>query len=337
MTWRSEVRTSELARTAAWDGARPEASVVVATCDRGGWLPGLLGCLEAQQDVALEVVLVDDSSRDGTSEVLASLGSALPVLALRTDHRAGPSAARNAGAAAARGAALLLTDDDCLPDPGWARGLLRELAAGATVVQGRTLPTDDDHGPWDRSITVTAPTGLYETCNLAVVADAFRAVGGFGDLGLLAGPSARGFGEDAELGSLLASRGRPGWAPEAVVRHRWVAGSYADHLAARRRLVGFPALAGLVPEVRERLVGGVLLSRRTLVTDAGVLAVAAAVLARSPWPALGCLPWAGRLAAEAAGRPGRPRLVRAAQGAAADLVGAAALARGSLRARRPVL
>ena len=48
----------------------------------------------------------------------------------------GSYAARNAGAAAARGGLLVFTDADCLPDPGW----LAALAAAADAAPGRCWP-----------------------------------------------------------------------------------------------------------------------------------------------------------------------------------------------------
>lgn len=337
--WRSIVNTAETARSASWDGASAAATVVVATCNRSSWLAELVDCLEQQHGPVLEVVVVDDSSDDATPAVLTDLAgrTSLPLLALRTLARSGPSAARNAGAAHGRSPRLLLTDDDCLPTPGWAAALTAALDDGAAVAQGPTLPIESDRGPWYRTITITAPTVLYETCNLGLAAGAFRAIGGFADLRLLPGPSARGFGEDAQLGSRLAHAGGRGWAPDALVRHRWVAGTFHDHLAGRRRLAGFPGLSRHVPELRAALVGGVALSRRTMTTDVGILAVAVAVLTGRLPALLAAVPWAGRLLAEARERPGRPLLVRAAQLSAADVVGAAALVRGSARARRLVL
>ncbi|MCU1601847.1 MAG: glycosyl transferase, family 2 [Frankiales bacterium] len=324
---RAEVAVTEVDRTAAWDGATPIATVVVATCDRAPWLPGLIRSLE-QQAISLELVLVDDAS-----QAPASLPSTdLPVLLLRTHRRAGPSAARNAGAVRRRTGTLLLTDDDCLPDPGWAQAHLTALP-GHGIVQGATSPVDDEHGPWDRSIAVGGLTGLWETCNLAVDGRAFDDAGGFAELGLL-GSGSRGFGEDAELGARIARVAGGAFAPGATVRHRWIAGDYRDHLSGRARLAGFPGLVRHVPELP--LVGGLALSRRTVVTDVGLLGLAAAVVV-APWTALAAVPWAVRSFKDAGDRPGRPRPVRAGQLALADVVGAAALLRGSARARRPVL
>jgi hypothetical protein len=327
MTWRTQVTVTESDRSTTWDGAEPQATVLVASCDRAHWIPELVRSLE-RQGIPLELVLVDDSSR----EPVTLPPTDLPVLLLRTERRAGPSAARNAAAARGRAPVLLLTDDDCLPEAGWARSLLAALP-GHGIVQGRTEPSPDPHGPWDRTITVSGLTGLWETCNLAVDAEAFAAAGGFADLGLLPGPTARGFGEDVELGATLAREHGGAFAGDALVRHRWIAGSYRDHLAARARLAGFPGLARHVPELP--LVGGALLSRKTVVTDLGLLGLAAT--AATPWAAAAAAPWVLRSVRDARHLPGRGRWVRAAQLAVADVVGAASLVRGSVRARRVVL
>jgi hypothetical protein len=339
-SWRSLARTVEIARSQAWDAAIADATVVVATHERAAWLPELVAHLEAQQGPPLELVVVDDGSTDGTADVLRRIAAKtrLPMLTLHAPVSSGPSAARNAGVAAARTGRLLLTDDDCLPAPTWAAALVRALDDdGASVVQGRTVPAETSHGPWDRTITVAEPTPLYETCNLGLDMGAFRSAGGFAELNLLRRTGARGFGEDAELGARVARSGRREWAPDAVVRHRWVNGSFRDSLAAQWRLVGFGALVALVPEVDAELTGRVFLSRRTVVTDAGVGAIAVALTRRRPAVAVLALPWMARLLTDARARPGRSAAVRAAQLAAIDVVGAAALVVGSARARRLVL
>ena len=67
---------------------------------------------------------MDDGGGMPLDEVLEPFRAQMAVSCL-TGRRAGPAAARNAGAARARGDLLAFTDDDCRPRPDW----LRRLAA----------------------------------------------------------------------------------------------------------------------------------------------------------------------------------------------------------------
>lgn len=325
------------AASAQWaEGAR-DVSVVVATYGRCEFLPELIARLE-EQSAPIEVVIADDGSSDDTWPTLERIAAAsrLPLLALRLDHTGGPSLPRNTAAAEARGTLIAFTDDDCLPDPDWAAAIAAGLQAGAGVVQGATRPTADAHARWDRTVSIAAPSGLFETCNLGVRRDVFVDAGGFPVIDVVGGVP-RGFGEDALLGSRASRLGGFGWAPDASVQHRWIPGTFADHLDGRRRLVGFPWLAREVPELADRLPGGVFLSRRTMQYDAALASLLLAAATRKPALLAGTLPWLRTRLAAARARPGRGLARQLAQEAVSDTVGLAALLRGSLRHRRIVL
>jgi len=83
------------------------------------------------QDTALdyEILVVDDGSQDATAEVAETHGARV----IRQTN-AGPAAARNAGARAARGEVLAFTDADCEPSPGWLEALCRPLLDDASLV-----------------------------------------------------------------------------------------------------------------------------------------------------------------------------------------------------------
>src|SRR5690606_36198654 len=73
----------------------------------------------AQEHAAVEVIVVDDGSTDGTPEEVERAFVGDPrVRIIRQPRNLGPSAARNAGFAAARGqwTALLASDDTWRPD-----------------------------------------------------------------------------------------------------------------------------------------------------------------------------------------------------------------------------
>jgi len=251
------------AESASWSTARASVSVVIATHNRVDFLDGLFAALAAQT-VTVEIVIADDGSNDATWEWLSSYvaTTSLPVLALRLEHTGGPSLPRNTAVAHARADVLAVTDDDCLPQPGWAAALLAALSGGAAITQGSTRPVDAAHGPWDRAVSVTAPSGLFETCNLGFPRERFVGLGGFPTFSVLR-ELPRGFGEDVVLGALAARDGGFVWAGDAVVRHRWIRTTYRQHLDGIRRLSGFPWLAREVPEVAALLQAGMFLSRRT--------------------------------------------------------------------------
>jgi GT2 family glycosyltransferase len=105
----------------------PRVSVVVPFYNAERYLAAALDSALAQEDVAVEVLVADDGSSDGTPEVLARYGDRVRVL--HQDHR-GPSAARNACLAAARGEYVALLDADDRFRPG-------KLARQAAVLDTR--------------------------------------------------------------------------------------------------------------------------------------------------------------------------------------------------------
>ncbi|HWB65364.1 MAG TPA: glycosyltransferase [Mycobacteriales bacterium] len=334
----------ERVESAAWAGATPDVSVVIASHDRAGWLPELLDALAGQCDApAYEVIVADDGSPPETWDALVKYAAAAPpgfaLLALRLPSCAGPSVPRNTAVAAARGDLLAFTDDDCLPEPGWLAALAR-AAAGGGVAQGRTLPTAD--GPasrWDRTIRIEAPSGLWESCNLALPRALFDAVGGFPVLDLVQ-VAGRGFGEDVALGAAAAARAGSTWAPDAVVRHRWLPGDLRSHIAGARRVAGFPALIREVPALRERTWHRWFLSPRSAAFDAAVIGVAAAIVRRRKRWLLLAGPWLRTLAATAHAAP-EPGLRAAAAAVVPDVVSdavrCASLVEGSDSARTLLL
>ena len=122
---------AEVSRPGAPTGS-PVVSVVVPTHDRRRLLVQTLGSILGQREVDLEVLVVDDGSRDGTAEVVAGLGDAR-VRLLRHDTPQGVAAARNRGIAEATGTWLAFCDDDDL----WAPDkLARQLQAAHQTGRG---------------------------------------------------------------------------------------------------------------------------------------------------------------------------------------------------------
>jgi GT2 family glycosyltransferase len=335
----------ETRRSSAWDhGGAADIAVLVPTYDRERFLRELVAALEGQlmPTERFEVVIVDNGSRDETWTTLSKLIAATPLrmLAARVEPNRGPAVARNLAASLSRAPAIAFTDDDCLPSPGWIEALAAELAAGADLVQGPTLPEPHGaarSGPWDRTIRVEDPSPLFETCNIAYRRAVFDEAGGFAE-GLVERQHRMPFGEDVELGwRVRTSGGTTTFAPAAIVHHRVHAGGYRAWLDEQKRLGLFPTLVARNPGLASALWGGVFLTPKTAAADLAAAATLATVLARQPLLLLGTVPWIAARWRDARARPGRPAPVRLAQLAVGDAVGLAALLKGSVRARRLVV
>ncbi len=116
-------------------------SVIIPTLSRPGLLTQCLEALARQTypRERFEVIVADDGSPEPVIGVVDAFRHRLDVTYLQLPH-AGPGAARNAGAAPARGDLLAFTDDDCEPEPGWLDALAGRFAANSNVgVGGRVV------------------------------------------------------------------------------------------------------------------------------------------------------------------------------------------------------
>jgi GT2 family glycosyltransferase len=92
------------------------ASIVISTYNRRDALPATLEALGSQTVApdSYEVVVVDDGSTDGTSELLSGVETSYALKRLRLESNRGVSAGRNLGIANATGRYLILLSDDLL-------------------------------------------------------------------------------------------------------------------------------------------------------------------------------------------------------------------------------
>lgn len=115
-------------------------SVVVPTYNYAKVLPRALDSVLCQWADDLELIVVNDGSRDNTLEVLADYAARFPQIQVIDQANAGAAAARNKAIAVARGRYVLLldADDELTPDAiGALRDVLRANPDAGMVLGGQ--------------------------------------------------------------------------------------------------------------------------------------------------------------------------------------------------------
>ena len=113
-----------------------DLSVIICSLNGAAGVDRCLHALASQKDVELQVIVVDDGSTDNTSDVAREHGATV----FRHETNRGLSGARNTGIRAATAPVVAFLDDDCEPEPEWARELLDAYSDGVTGVGGTAVP-----------------------------------------------------------------------------------------------------------------------------------------------------------------------------------------------------
>jgi hypothetical protein len=126
-------------------------SVIICTYNGGARLSEVLHCLSAQQGLASdawELLIVDNASTDGTSELLPQLTQAFPaIVRLLRESIPGKAHALRTAFQTARGDYFCIVDDDNLLDPDYLANGVQFLDehSDAALIAGRTLPKFPDN------------------------------------------------------------------------------------------------------------------------------------------------------------------------------------------------
>lgn len=119
--------------------AAPAASLVICTRDRPDELRRCLASLPGQSQMPVEVIVVDNASRDDRTRKVAEGAG---VIYVRED-RPGLDIARNSGVLHATAPIVAFTDDDVHLHPRWLERLVRALEDNdAMAVTGLVLPAE---------------------------------------------------------------------------------------------------------------------------------------------------------------------------------------------------
>lgn len=174
------------------DSAPPDAvelSVILPALNAATTIGAQLEALLAQAWTGTwEVVVVDNGSSDGTTELVADVARCTPrVRLVDASDRPGAAHARNQGVAAAGGRLLAFCDADDVVGPSWLPAMAEALRAHALV----TGPQEHEslNPTWLHGLYGTVPArklqtyaGIFPfgpTANLGVRRELFEALGGF--------------------------------------------------------------------------------------------------------------------------------------------------------------
>jgi GT2 family glycosyltransferase len=122
--------------------AHPLFSVVIPNWNGAHFLPVCLEALQKQTYPAIEVIVVDNASSDGSQDLLRTHYPWVTLIALAENR--GFTGACNAGIQAAHGTVISLLNNDTEVDPGWAAAVMDAFARHAEVgsVAGKMLLFD---------------------------------------------------------------------------------------------------------------------------------------------------------------------------------------------------
>lgn len=162
----------------------PALAVVIPTYQRATTVGRAVRSVLDQRDCPpFEVIVIDDGSTDDTPQVLGEIDD--PRVRVMRQDNAGRSAARNAGAAAARAPVVTFLDSDDEALPGWLAEIGRHVdPAGTPVLRLGVLRAKPGAAP---EATPGAPLrpdhpfpdGACQPGSLALSAALFERVGGF--------------------------------------------------------------------------------------------------------------------------------------------------------------
>jgi glycosyltransferase involved in cell wall biosynthesis len=196
-------------------------SIIIPTFNGASRIGNCLNALLSQTaGRETEILVVNDGSTDNTVDVVERYSN----VRLITQANAGPAAARNRGAAEARGEILLFTDDDCVPTPDWLGAMLEPFkdqdvvgAKGTYRTRQRRIAARFVQIEYEDKYRLMAglpDIDFIDTYSAAFLRDRFLEMSGYDTSFPVA------CAEDIELSYRMSARGwKMVFAPAAIVYH----------------------------------------------------------------------------------------------------------------------
>lgn len=166
---------------------RVAVTVIIPAYNAKATIRGTLDSLAAQQDAPSYEVIVVDSSKDGTDQIIAE---AYPwVKLIHQSEKTDPGMARNLGLSASHGQVIACLDADCIAPKDWLARIMADQRAGHEVVGGAV-----ENGKSQSAVAWAGYMGEFRefipsgrprivshipTCNIAYHRTIFERFGGF--------------------------------------------------------------------------------------------------------------------------------------------------------------
>lgn len=215
-------RHDEITTTSSFDAVIPDVSVVIPCYNYGRYVIEAIDSAASSHSVVPEIIVIDDHSDDGSSEVVrryAATHDWVPLKLVTRHANAGLAAARNLGFELSRSPFVFPLDADNAIYPHCLSRLVEAvLSSGAAAAYGMLEVFNDRRGllsaiDWNVARLVAGP---YIDAAALIRKEAWAAVGGYS----AAAPELYGW-EDYDLWLNLANHGmRAAFVPEMLVRYR---------------------------------------------------------------------------------------------------------------------
>jgi len=199
-------------------------SIVVPVFNEAANIVACLDKLTIQDYAAIEIIVVDDASRDASRSLVAAYPDSRVRLLGNTRNR-GPAYCLNKGAEVALGEILMFVDADCVVPEHWVSTACESLTRhDAVAVEAAIHYAHQQKEIWQKiplnpfynlsgSSELTVPCRDFANGNFAVYRHAFRALGGFR---VDRYPNGR---EDTDLGLRLSGLGTVVYSRDMSVIH----------------------------------------------------------------------------------------------------------------------
>jgi len=157
-----------------------KVSVVIITYNHAQYLHDCIAALLNQTYPDFEIVIIDDSSTDNTSQIVDSYKTDKIRYVVNTEKK-GLAALRNQGIMESSGEYVFFTDADCEPVVNWIdAGMSLFHDDDCAAVEGKTIAEHQNFGASSHFVENTVG-GQYQTCNIAYRRDVLIRFGMFNE------------------------------------------------------------------------------------------------------------------------------------------------------------